>query len=80
MDENDPCEIPAHSWSTNPDSLPELSYISIVNYFVLGKSAYTSEELQAYKSLESYQIFVAIWIRDVKSYTPDGCQNIVITA
>ena len=80
MDGNDLYEIPAHSLATNPDSLPELSYISIVNYFVLGKSAYTSEELQAYKSLESYQIFVAIWIRDVKSYTPDGCQNIVITA
>ena len=52
--------------------------ISIVNYFVLGKSAYTTEELRAYKSLESYRLFVAGWVRDVKSYTADECQNIVI--
>ncbi|KAK7101771.1 hypothetical protein V1264_020101 [Littorina saxatilis] len=80
IDGNDPYDIPTRCWSANPDDLPELSYINIVNYFVLGKSAYTCEQLKAYKSLDSYRLFVSGWVRDVKCYRPDGCQNSVISA
>ena len=37
-------------WSANPDDLPELSYINIVNYFVLGKSAYTDSDTDTHVS------------------------------
>ncbi|KAK7100130.1 hypothetical protein V1264_023125 [Littorina saxatilis] len=80
IDGNDPYDIPTRCWSANPDDLPELSYINIVNYFVLGKSAYTCEQLKAYKSSDSYRLFVSGWVRDVKCYSPDGCQNSVISA
>ncbi|XP_070179085.1 uncharacterized protein [Littorina saxatilis] len=77
---NYPFDIPTRCWSANPDDLPELSCINIVNYFVLGKSAYTCKQLKAYKSVDFYRLFVAGWVRDVKCYRPDGCQNSVISA
>ena len=54
--------------------------VNIVNHFALSRSAYTCEQLQAYKSLDSYKLFVSGWVRDIKSYRPDGCQNSVISA
>ena len=45
IDGNDPYEVSAKCWSTNPDDLPELIYINIVNHFVLGRYAYTCEQL-----------------------------------
>ncbi|XP_070212188.1 uncharacterized protein [Littorina saxatilis] len=83
-DGNDPYDIPTRCWSANPDDLPELSYINIVNYFVLGKNCRTRRvhvaEVKAYKRLDSYRLFVSGWVRDVKRYSPDGCQNSVISA
>ncbi|KAK7489626.1 hypothetical protein BaRGS_00019021 [Batillaria attramentaria] len=80
IDGNDPYELPTNVWSVNPDDLPEITYITIVNYFVLGKSRYTSEEFRAYKSLESYKTFVAGWVRDIRCYQPQGCPNVVVSA
>jgi hypothetical protein len=42
--------------------LPPVSLIDIYNYFVLKKSAYTGEQLKAYKSLESYNFFISGWM------------------
>ncbi|KAK7113353.1 hypothetical protein V1264_012653 [Littorina saxatilis] len=71
-------------WSANPDDLPELSYINIVNYFVLCKSAYrnTCEQLKSLQQFGFLPTF-CLWLgdmRDVKCYSPDGCQNSVISA
>ena len=80
IDGIDPYEIPERSWSSNPVDLPEVNYISFVNYFYLEKSAYTREELRAYKSLEAYKAFVAGWVQEIQSYRPDGCDNVVVFA
>ena len=53
----DPQDIPQKSWSNNHDDLPEVNYARIVQYFVLGKSAYTAQEFAAYKSLSAYKTF-----------------------
>lgn len=45
--------------------LPDLQYPDIYNYLINTNSAYTSEKLKAYKSLESYKYFVAGWVRSV---------------
>ncbi|KAK7480023.1 hypothetical protein BaRGS_00028756 [Batillaria attramentaria] len=80
IDGVDPYDIPKRSWSADPEDLPEVDYICIVNYFVFAKSANTKDEFRAYKSLKSYKAFQAGWVRDVVSYRPDGCQNTVVSA
>ncbi|KAL8613335.1 hypothetical protein ACOMHN_052574 [Nucella lapillus] len=80
IDGIDPYEIPKNSWLASPDNLPDVTYISLVNYFVYGKSAYTQDDFKAYKSLSSYKLFVSGWVRDVQSYMPAQCKNTVIAA
>ena len=77
IDGNDPYEIPDHSWSKNPDDVPDLTYIDMVNYFIDGKSPYTKESFKNHKSMKSYKIFMDGWVRDVRCYRPKGCANVV---
>ena len=80
IDGLDPHEIPKSSWTYDKQKLPDVNQARIVQYFVLGKSAYTCEEYAAYKSLKAYRMFVSGWVRDIASYQPDGCLNTVVTA
>lgn len=80
IDGNDPYQTPKRNWCTNPDSFPNLDYFGIVNYFVFGTSAYSMQAFKAYKSLQAYKTFVAGWVRDISTYTPDGCDHSVTTA
>lgn len=77
---NDPYKIPAKSWSTDPENFPDIESVGIFSYFVLNVSYYTSEQFRAYRSLAAYKTFVAGWVRDIKTYKPGGCENIVVTA
>lgn len=44
---------------------PKVSMYDIINYFVYKKSAYTGEDFKAYKSLDSYNMFISKWIRRI---------------
>ena len=80
IDVLDPYQILKRSWSANVDDLPEIRYPEIVNYFVFGQSSYTCDDFKAYKSLSSYKVFTAGWVRDIATYKPDGCQHCVASA
>ena len=62
------------SRSINPDGLPEVTYVFIMNqiYFVL---ANLCQPLPACKQQESTGVLWLVWVRDVKSYTPACCDD-----
>ena len=80
VDGVDPYDIPKSSWSKSVEDLPAVDYAAIVNYFVFGCSAYTCEDFKAYKSLQAYKLFVSGWVRDIHTFKPDGCANVIVTA
>lgn len=80
IDSYDPYDIPVASWSKSSENLPCTNYADIVNYVVFAKSAYTLDQFKAYKTLGSYKLFVAGWVRDIWSFQPTDCRNIVVTA
>ena len=47
------------------DILPAVSYPDIVNYLLFTPSAYTSEDMKSYKSLQAYNQVVEGWVRNV---------------
>ena len=68
INEKDPYEdILSKDWSKSPwpDVFPDSTYPDIVNYLVNGISAYSFEDLKAYRSLESYNQFVCGLVTDV---------------
>ena len=56
--DKDPYETSKSEWCKDLTSWPEVTYPDIVNYLVYTQSAYTLQELGAYKSLEAYNYFV----------------------
>ena len=46
-------------------SWPELTYPDFVNYLIHTTSAFTLNELKAYKSLESYNYFISGFVMDI---------------
>ena len=46
----DPYEVPKHSFTVDHKCLPAITYIDILNYLVNSTSAYTMDELRAFKS------------------------------
>ena len=78
IDGKDPYEdILSKEWSKERDVFPDITYPDIVNYLVNGKSAYTFEDLKAYKSLESYNQFVCGWVTDV-SHTVINSRHLML--
>lgn len=76
---NDPYLIPKKDWSSDSSRLHAITYPDIVTYMVFSISAYTLDEMKAYKSLEAYNQFVCGWVRDVcVNNTPYG-EHMVIT-
>lgn len=49
----------------NPSVLPSVEPTDLVNYLVLGTSAYTTQQFKAYRSLESYNQFLNGWVKDI---------------
>lgn len=68
----DPYEIPASDWSYDVSLLPDVTYPDIVNYLVFQQSAYTVQQLKAYKSLEAYNYFVSGWVKEVRQRVDNG--------
>ena len=62
--QQDPYDIQDGSY--DQELLPAIDYMDIVNYLVFSKSAYTQDEMRAFKGLEAYNQFVCGWVRDVQ--------------
>ena len=45
------------------DDWPELTFADMFNYLVCGISAYTSNELKCYKSMDAYKFFIDGWVQ-----------------
>ena len=60
----DPYKIKKPDLSMNKDFYPSLQYPDVVNYLVFARSAYTTDQFMAYKSLEAYKFFTAGWVRE----------------
>ena len=64
-DGNNLYAIPREEWTDNVEFWPAITYIHIGLYLVFTPSLYTREDLQNYKSLDSYGHFLAGWVREV---------------
>ena len=61
----DPYAVSDNFYSQSMDEWPEVEFPDIVNYLLFSTSKFTNEQLKAYKSLQSYQYFVAGWVRSI---------------
>ena len=61
----DPYVIPREEWMDNVDCWPAVTYIHVGLYLLFTPSPYTKENLQNYKSLDSYERFLAGWVMEV---------------
>ena len=64
----DPYELSAFSWSRDMNALPPCTYIDMVNYLVYGVSYYTNQQFKCYKSLESHEQFYCARPADLQNY------------
>ncbi|XP_060078126.1 uncharacterized protein LOC132557634 [Ylistrum balloti] len=80
VDHLDPYEVKKSDWRSDPDGLPDVTYPDIVNYLVHTQSAYTLQDLKAYKSLESYNQFFCGWVKDVGHISSFVTKNILMSA
>ena len=55
----------SNNWQNNVSLLPDISWADIYNYLINTPSAYTHENLKAYKSLEAFSFFVCNHVQDV---------------
>ena len=61
----DPYELPRNEWKDDVDLWPEITYVDVGMYLLFAPSPYTREELRNYKSMQSYQRFIAGWVREI---------------
>ena len=67
----DPYDIQEGDLAEDVESLPDVTYPDIVNYFIFTPSPYTSENMKAYKSLEAYNQVLNGWVRDVRNFSKE---------
>ena len=51
--------------SLDSNMLPAIEATDLVNYLVLGTSAYTVDQFKAYRSLDAYNHFHSGWVKEV---------------
>ena len=61
----DPYSVSVNCFSQSMTEWPEIEFPDIVNYLLFSTSKFTKEQVKAYKSLQSYQYFVAGWVRSI---------------
>ncbi|XP_078351893.1 uncharacterized protein LOC144636534 [Oculina patagonica] len=61
----DPYSVSANVFSQSMTEWPEIEFPDIVNYLLFSTSKFTKEQVKAYKSLQSYQYFVAGLVRSM---------------
>ena len=52
-------------WGKDVSKWPLIRFLDVINYLVHSPSAYTSEQLKKYKSLEAYKFYQDGWIRQI---------------
>jgi hypothetical protein len=57
--------LPRKEWKDGIDLRPEVTYVDVGTYLLFAPSPYTHEELRNYKSMQSYQRFIAGWVREI---------------
>lgn len=62
----DPFELDNTDFSINPANFPPVTNMDLVSYLVLTTSYYTSLQMKAYKSLNSYKYFEAGFVTDCR--------------
>lgn len=60
----DPYSLKSKELSNTPECLPNIVWGDIIHYLVYGVSEYTMEQFRAFKSLESYNLFVCGWVKE----------------
>ena len=78
IDGDDPYAIPREEWTDNVDFWPAITYMHIGLYLLFTPSPYTREDLQNYKSLDSYARFLAGWVREVLVRRYPGDKALVV--
>ena len=53
------------NWSDDVSLLPDITYLDIYHYLIEYPSQFSKESLKAYKSLESYNLFVSRHVQNV---------------
>ena len=61
----DPYSVSANFFSQSMTEWPAIEFPDIANYLLFSTSEFTKEQVKAYKSLQSYQYFVAGWVRSI---------------
>ena len=62
----DPYDIQEYDLAEDAESLPEVTYLDIVNYFLFTPGPYTSEDMKAYNlNIKAYNHVLNGWVRDV---------------
>ncbi|KAK5638751.1 hypothetical protein RI129_013046 [Pyrocoelia pectoralis] len=72
----DPYSIKLRDCSDKVEDYPNVLYPDIVNYLLYTKSAYTHQQLKAYKGLDAYKQANSGWVREV--LTKRCCKKIVV--
>ena len=54
-------------------NMPDIQYHDVYNYLINSKSAYTGQQLKAFKSLDAYKYFIAGFVNDTRvTFTTNG--------
>ena len=75
----DPYSIDKDDFSSDVKQFACVTNFDIINYLVFTTSAYTKDQVKAYKSLEAYNHFINGWVHDVKVkvfQTSDVCLHV----
>lgn len=73
---DDPYTSSAHLMT--PQSVPDIQYLDIYKYLIDTPSAYTKDDLKAYKSLDAYKYQLAGWVGEVSVHGVEDCSDKVI--
>ena len=60
------------------ETLPEVRYPDIVNYFINGQNPYTLEEMKVYKSLDTCNYFLSRWVSHIAVLKLKQCTSLVM--
>ena len=61
----DPYCVREVQFSSDATTWPPVEHVDVINYLIFTPSAYTSDQLKKYKSLEAYKFFQDGWIKKI---------------
>ena len=75
----DPCGVPDGDWKADLSQLPKVTFPDIYVYLINSKGLYTSENLKAYKSLASWDLFKSGHVGQLEVHSPSTSLRFVRT-